>query len=155
MTALGESTYEAVFDHGNEGYGVWFDGMVRDDPMYRQHWKGNRQIYLKIEEDRIVILRQLKSDDDSDSDDDWASDQHSELSGNLASSSDEADTATSMVEASNGAATVSDGTEAIQEAKSPRSRSRVKREAPDADDESATTSEAKDDAADADGDDSE
>ena len=29
MTALGESTYEAVFDHGGNGYGVWFDGVVR------------------------------------------------------------------------------------------------------------------------------
>lgn len=57
MTAIGESTYEAVFDHGGEGYGVWFDGMVRDDPVYRQHWKGNRPIYVKLEEDRIVITR--------------------------------------------------------------------------------------------------
>lgn len=61
MTALGESTYEAVFDHGNEGYGVWFDGVVREDPMYRQHWKGLglRPIYVKIEEDRIVISRDI------------------------------------------------------------------------------------------------
>ena len=61
MTALGESTYEAVFDHGNEGYGIWFDGMVRDDPMYKQFWKGLglRSIYVKLEEDRIVIVRDL------------------------------------------------------------------------------------------------
>lgn len=60
MTALGESTYEAVFDHGTEGYGVWFDGVVREDPMYRQHWKGNRPIFVQIEEDRIVITRELE-----------------------------------------------------------------------------------------------
>lgn len=59
MTSLGESTYEAVFDHGTEGYGVWFDGMVRDDPMYRQHWKGNRPIYVKFDDERIVITRDL------------------------------------------------------------------------------------------------
>ena len=61
MTALGESTYEAVFDHGGEGYGIWFDGMVRDDPMYKQFWKGLglRSIYVTLEEDRIVIVRDL------------------------------------------------------------------------------------------------
>jgi len=61
MTALGESTYEAVFDHGSEGYGIWFDGMVKDDPMYKQFWKGLglRSIYVKLEEDRIVIVRDL------------------------------------------------------------------------------------------------
>ena len=60
MTALGESTYEAVFDHGNEGYGVWFDGVVREDPVYRQHWKNNRPIYVKLEDDRIVITKELE-----------------------------------------------------------------------------------------------
>lgn len=61
MTALGESTYEAVFDHGGSGYGVWFDGVVRDDPMYKQFWKGTgtRPLYVRIEEDRIVLLKQL------------------------------------------------------------------------------------------------
>jgi hypothetical protein len=61
MTALGESTYEAVFDHGGNGYGVWFDGVVRDDPMYKQFWKGTgtRPLYVRIEEDRIVLLKQL------------------------------------------------------------------------------------------------
>jgi hypothetical protein len=64
MTALGESTYEAVFDHGNEGYGVWFDGVVREDPVYRQHWKGTglRPIFVKMEEDRITITRELDRD---------------------------------------------------------------------------------------------
>jgi len=61
MTALGESTYEAVFDHGNEGYGIWFDGVVRDDPMYRRHWKGTgfKPLFVRIEEDRMVITREL------------------------------------------------------------------------------------------------
>src|SRR6478672_13919463 len=61
MTALGESTYEAVFDHGGSGYGVWFDGVVRDDPMYKQFWKGTgtRPLYVRIEEDKIVLLKEL------------------------------------------------------------------------------------------------
>jgi hypothetical protein len=61
MTALGESTYEAVFDHGGNGYGVWFDGVVRDDPMYKQFWKGTgtRPLYVRIEEDKIVLLKEL------------------------------------------------------------------------------------------------
>jgi hypothetical protein len=61
MTALGESTYEAVFDHGGQGYGVWFDGVIRDDPMYKQFWKGTgtRPLYVRIEEDRIVLLKEV------------------------------------------------------------------------------------------------
>ena len=61
MTALGESTYEAVFDHGGNGYGVWFDGVVRDDPMYKQFWKGTgtRPLFVRIEEDKIILLKEL------------------------------------------------------------------------------------------------
>lgn len=70
MTALGESTYEAVFDHGHEGYGVWFDGMVREDPMYRQHWKGHRPIFVKIDENEIRIMRELPGAGRDDEDDD-------------------------------------------------------------------------------------
>jgi hypothetical protein len=64
MTALGESTYEAVFDHGGSGYGVWFDGVVRDDPMYKQFWKGTgtRPLFVRIEEDKIVLLKELDRD---------------------------------------------------------------------------------------------
>lgn len=69
MTALGESTYEAVFDHGGEGYGVWFDGMVREDPMYKQFWKGTgmRPIYVKIDQDQILITKQLDRPDPANS----------------------------------------------------------------------------------------
>lgn len=61
MTALGESTYEAVFDHGGNGYGVWFDGVVREDPMYKQFWKGTgtRPLFVRIEEDKIILLKEL------------------------------------------------------------------------------------------------
>lgn len=68
MTSLGESTYEAVFDHGNEGYGVWFDGMVKDDPVYKQNWKGNRPIFVRLEEDQIIISRTLPGRDNDQND---------------------------------------------------------------------------------------
>jgi hypothetical protein len=69
MTSLGESTYEAVFDHGNEGYGVWFDGMVKDDPVYKRSWKGNRPIFVRLEEDQIIISRTLPGRDEDQNDD--------------------------------------------------------------------------------------
>ncbi len=68
MTPLGESTYEAVFDHGNQGYGVWFDGVVREDPLYRQHWKNNRPIYVRIEEEQILITRDKPGTGDDEAD---------------------------------------------------------------------------------------
>jgi hypothetical protein len=48
---------EATFDHGDEGYGLWLDPAVRDDPIYAEHWAGHRPIEVTIEEDQIVIRR--------------------------------------------------------------------------------------------------
>ncbi len=47
--------YEAVLDHGDEGYGFWFDGAVRDDPVFAEHWAGVRALSVRIEADQIVI----------------------------------------------------------------------------------------------------
>jgi hypothetical protein len=47
--------YEAVLDHGDEGYGFWFDGAVRDDPVFAEHWAGIRALTVRIEADQIVI----------------------------------------------------------------------------------------------------
>jgi hypothetical protein len=47
--------YEAVLDHGDEGYGFWFDGAVRDDPVFAEHWGGVRALTVRIEADQIVI----------------------------------------------------------------------------------------------------
>jgi hypothetical protein len=48
---------EGTFDHGEEGYGLWLDPAVQDDPVYAEHWAGHRPVAVSIEEDRIVIRR--------------------------------------------------------------------------------------------------
>ena len=49
---------QATFDHGAEdGFGLWLDPAVTDDPVYSEHWAGHRQVEVTIEPDRIVIRR--------------------------------------------------------------------------------------------------
>ena len=48
---------EGTFDHGEEGYGLWLDPAVQDDPVYAEHWTGHRPITVLIEADQIVIRR--------------------------------------------------------------------------------------------------
>jgi hypothetical protein len=48
---------EATFDHGDEGYGLWLDPAVQDDPVYAEYWAGHRPVEVSIEEDQIVIRR--------------------------------------------------------------------------------------------------
>jgi hypothetical protein len=48
---------EGTFDHGEEGYGLWLDPAVVDDPVYAEHWAGHRPVTVTIEEDQIVIRR--------------------------------------------------------------------------------------------------
>jgi hypothetical protein len=48
---------EATFDHGDEGYGLWLDPAVQDDPVYAEYWAGHRPVEVSIEEDQIVIKR--------------------------------------------------------------------------------------------------
>jgi hypothetical protein len=54
---------EGTFDHGDEGYGLWLDPAVQDDPVYAEHWAGHRPIEITVEEDQIVI-RRVESDDE-------------------------------------------------------------------------------------------
>jgi len=54
---------EGTFDHGEEGYGLWLDPGVQDDPVYAEHWRGHRSVRVTIEDDRIVIERSGESDD--------------------------------------------------------------------------------------------
>jgi hypothetical protein len=56
---------EGTFDHGEEGYGLWLDPAVEDDPVYAEHWAGHRPVEVTIDEDRIVI-RRAGGDEDSD-----------------------------------------------------------------------------------------
>jgi len=49
---------EATFDQGEEeGYGIWLDPSVKDDPTYAEHWAGHRALRVTIEPDRIVLER--------------------------------------------------------------------------------------------------
>jgi hypothetical protein len=57
---------EATFDHGEEGYGLWLDPAVQDDPIYAEYWAGHRPVEVAIEEDQIVIRRAGTSDADED-----------------------------------------------------------------------------------------
>lgn len=57
---------EGSFDHGEEGYGLWLDPGVVDNPVYAEHWAGHRPVEVTIEEDKIVIRRVGNGDDDSD-----------------------------------------------------------------------------------------
>jgi hypothetical protein len=48
---------EGTFDHGEEGYGLWLDPAVQDDPVYAEHWAGHRPVTVTVEQDQIVIRR--------------------------------------------------------------------------------------------------
>ncbi|HMJ73973.1 MAG TPA: hypothetical protein VK471_11490 [Solirubrobacterales bacterium] len=61
---------EATFDHGErDGYGLWLDAAVKDNPVYVEHWAGKREVTVRIDVDQIVIRRAGESapvgDDDS------------------------------------------------------------------------------------------
>jgi hypothetical protein len=64
---------EATFDHGeSDGYGLWLDPAVKDNPVYTEHWAGKREVTVRIDADQIVIRRAGAPEpesDDSDSDD--------------------------------------------------------------------------------------
>ncbi|MDP9228360.1 MAG: hypothetical protein M3M99_04815 [Actinomycetota bacterium] len=48
---------EATFDHGEDGYGLWLDPAVKDDPVYAEHWADQRALKVTIEAERIVLER--------------------------------------------------------------------------------------------------
>jgi hypothetical protein len=60
---------EGTFDHGDEGYGLWLDPAVQDDPVYAEHWAGPRPVSVTVEPDRIVISRAGEDAGDDDEDD--------------------------------------------------------------------------------------
>jgi hypothetical protein len=66
---------EATFDHGeDDGYGLWLDASVKDNPVYVEHWAGKRDVTVRIEADQIVIRRAgapapERNESDSDPDD--------------------------------------------------------------------------------------
>ena len=49
---------EATFDQGEEeGYGIWLDPSIKDDPTYAEHWQGKKALRVTIEPERIVLER--------------------------------------------------------------------------------------------------
>jgi len=61
---------EGTFDHGEEGYGLWLDPAIQDDPVYAEHWAGHRPVVVGVDADQIVIRRAGDSRDDGDPSDD-------------------------------------------------------------------------------------
>jgi len=58
---------EATFDHGEQdGYGLWLDASVKDNPVYTEHWAGKREVSVRIEADQIVIRRAGETGNDAD-----------------------------------------------------------------------------------------
>jgi hypothetical protein len=53
---------EGTFDHGEEGYGLWLDPAIQDNPIYAEHWAGHRTVEVAVEEDCIVIRRSGSDD---------------------------------------------------------------------------------------------
>jgi hypothetical protein len=58
----GGGPLEGTFDHGEEGYGLWLDPAIQDNPIYAEHWAGHRPVEVTVEEDRIVIRRAGEDD---------------------------------------------------------------------------------------------
>ncbi|MEX0972853.1 MAG: hypothetical protein WDZ46_06305 [Solirubrobacterales bacterium] len=60
---------EASFDHGErDGYGLWLDAAIKDNPVYTEHWAGKSDVTVRIEADQIVIRRAGESAGGDDSD---------------------------------------------------------------------------------------
>jgi hypothetical protein len=53
----GPAAIEGTFDHGEEGYGLWLDPAVKDNPIYAESWAGHRPVKVTIEADQIVIRK--------------------------------------------------------------------------------------------------
>jgi hypothetical protein len=70
---------EATFDHGEtDGYGLWLDAAVKDNPVYAEHWAGKRDVTVRIEADQIVIRRAGEPQQDSGSNGNGESDDSDE-----------------------------------------------------------------------------
>src|ERR1700749_1822256 len=62
---------EATFDHGEQdGYGLWLDASVKENPIYVEHWAGSRDVTVRIEADQIVIRRAGSHGEGGDDSDD-------------------------------------------------------------------------------------
>ncbi|HEV3476131.1 MAG TPA: cold shock domain-containing protein [Rubrobacteraceae bacterium] len=51
-----ESVFEGVLDHGErDGWGLWLDPAVAEDPIWREHWAPVDAVIVKVAEDSIVL----------------------------------------------------------------------------------------------------
>ena len=51
-----ESVFEGVLDHGErDGWGLWLDPAVAEDPIWREHWASVDAVIVKVAEDSIVL----------------------------------------------------------------------------------------------------
>ena len=50
------SVFEGVLDHGErDGWGLWLDPAIADDPIWREFWSGVDSVVVKVAEDSIVL----------------------------------------------------------------------------------------------------
>lgn len=51
-----ESTFEGVLDHGErDGWGMWFDPSISEDPIWKEHWSDVEAVIVKVAKDSIVL----------------------------------------------------------------------------------------------------
>jgi cold shock CspA family protein len=51
-----ETVFEGVLDHGErDGWGLWLDPAIAEDPIWREHWAGVEAVVVKVAEDSIVL----------------------------------------------------------------------------------------------------
>jgi hypothetical protein len=54
----GGAALEGSFDHGEkDGYGLWLDPKIQENPVYAEHWAGHKPVRVSVEADQIVIRR--------------------------------------------------------------------------------------------------
>ena len=64
--AASAGSFEATFDHGEEGYGLWLDPAVAENDVYAEHWAGHRAVSVKVEPDAITIRRAGEDGEEGD-----------------------------------------------------------------------------------------
>jgi 5-methylcytosine-specific restriction endonuclease McrA len=65
-SSRGSDPLEGTFDHGEEGYGLWLDPAIQENPIYAEHWAGHRPVTVVVEEDQIVIRRASEEEAEED-----------------------------------------------------------------------------------------
>ena len=65
-----ESVFEGVLDHGErDGWGLWLDPAVAEDPIWKEHWAGVDAVTVKVAEDSIVLEADRGGDSPSSGED--------------------------------------------------------------------------------------